>query len=218
MFKHSLRKLEEEGQICNNSTTNKETFVIIQGTEKLNVDTPSQTEEEFIVHEKDSGKAVYENDIVILLKEQIKFLKTELNNKQRIIEMLLNKNETPFSKSNNTVNYSPATNNNNNLKTKTKPINQTKQQDKDTIDKRNIAIIGDSMLSGLNAKGLIKNKTDKVKVYTHSGATTDDLIDHINPILRKDPDVIIVHGGTNDITNNVNTIENTEKLIQLVSI
>ena len=70
------------------------------------------------------------------------------------------------------------------------------------------------MVKGLNEKGL--SKVDNVRVYAHSGATTYDLLDHINPIVRKQPDEIILHGGTNDITKNVDTIANTEKLIQLV--
>ena len=32
------------------------------------------------------------------------------------------------------------------------------------------------------------------------------MIDYIKPIVRRKPDVLILHTGTNDLTNNVNTI------------
>jgi lysophospholipase L1-like esterase len=55
-----------------------------------------------------------------------------------------------------------------------------------------------------------------VKIKTHPGATTDDLIDHLNPVLRRKPDVIIIHGGTNDLTNDVDTAKNIERIIRNV--
>jgi len=54
-------------------------------------------------------------------------------------------------------------------------------------------------------------------VRNHPGATTEDLIDHIKPILRKNPDVIIVHGGTNDCTNNTDTIKNIVSINKLIT-
>ena len=90
------------------------------------------------------------------------------------------------------------------------------QSDTDISNKRNIAVIGDSMLNGLHANGLRKSKDDNVKVYAHSGATTDDLVDHLNPVIKKNPDIIILHGGTNDLTNNVDTVKNIASMIRLV--
>ena len=39
----------------------------------------------------------------------------------------------------------------------------------------------------------------------HPGATTIDICDYIKPELRQKPDVVIVHCGTNDIPNDINT-------------
>ena len=42
---------------------------------------------------------------------------------------------------------------------------------------------------------------------SHPGATTDDFIDYVRPTIRKKPNLIIIHSGTNDIQNNVNTLK-----------
>ena len=59
-------------------------------------------------------------------------------------------------------------------------------------------------------------QSDDVKIKTHSGATTEDIVDHIQPVLRKNPDLIIIHSGTNDLTNDVATIKHVERIIQMV--
>ena len=59
----------------------------------------------------------------------------------------------------------------------------------------------------------MKKLNHNVKVRNHPGATTEDIIDHIKPILRKKPDLLIVHSGTNDLNNEkVNTTECLENI------
>ena len=41
----------------------------------------------------------------------------------------------------------------------------------------------------------------------HPGTTTADIYDYIKPELRHKPDVIIIHCGTNDIENEINTLK-----------
>ena len=54
-----------------------------------------------------------------------------------------------------------------------------------------------------------------MQIKRHGGATTEDIKDHIKPVLRKKPDLIIVHAGTNDLTNDrVNTIDNWREIIE----
>ena len=48
----------------------------------------------------------------------------------------------------------------------------------------------------------------------HLGATTVDMIDYIKPELRHKPDIVILHCGTNDITNDVNTVKKIKKLVK----
>lgn len=45
----------------------------------------------------------------------------------------------------------------------------------------------------------MSNRANKVKVDPHSGAVVEDLKDYINPILRRKPDNIILHIGTNNL-------------------
>ena len=75
--------------------------------------------------------------------------------------------------------------------------------------KKDVIIIGDSMLNGIN-EGLSDDRF-KVKVKNHSGATTEDICDFIKPEACKKPDIITVHAGTNDTTNNTRSFENYKK-------
>ena len=45
----------------------------------------------------------------------------------------------------------------------------------------------------------------------YPAASSVDLIDYLKPSLRKAPDEIIIHAGTNDITSNVNYLFNVKK-------
>ena len=56
-------------------------------------------------------------------------------------------------------------------------------------------IAGDSIIQ--NIRGSRLSKTNKVIVKPFPGATTEDMEDFIKPILRKDPENIIIHVGIN---------------------
>ena len=81
---------------------------------------------------------------------------------------------------------------------------------KSTVKKQAV-IIGDSILNGVNERG-IKSKHFSVSIQPYSGANSNDIVDYIKPIIRKSPDDIIIHMGTNDLKKNINTIENLEKI------
>ena len=55
-----------------------------------------------------------------------------------------------------------------------------------------------------------------VKISTQSGATTEDMLNHIKPVVRKKPDTVIIHTGTNDLTNGLKTINEVKKLVQYI--
>ena len=55
-----------------------------------------------------------------------------------------------------------------------------------------------------------------MEVTSHPGVTTDDLIDFVRPIIWKKPNLIIIHTGTNDIQNNVNTLQKIRKVISSI--
>ena len=71
------------------------------------------------------------------------------------------------------------------------------------------------MLNGINEEGLSDDRF-KVNVKNHLGATTEDICDFIKPEVRKKPDIIIVHAGTNDITNNTKSLENYKKITDTI--
>ena len=52
-----------------------------------------------------------------------------------------------------------------------------------------------------NIHGWSLSKTNKVVVKPFPGATTGDMEDYIKPILRKDPENIIIHVGTSDVNS-----------------
>ena len=70
------------------------------------------------------------------------------------------------------------------------------------------------MLKNLTGSGLSKDHT--VRIRPHPGATTVDMIDCIKPELRHKPDIVILHCGANDITNDVNTVKKIKKLVKAI--
>ena len=58
-------------------------------------------------------------------------------------------------------------------------------------------IVGDSILTGIDEKRLLRNN-QVVKVRDFRDATIDDLKHHLVPLLKKKPEHIILHNGTND--------------------
>ena len=63
--------------------------------------------------------------------------------------------------------------------------------------KNTTLIVGDSMISGID-ETMISRKGRIVKVRPFSGATIEDMYDYLKPMLRKCPDNIILHVGTNN--------------------
>lgn len=50
----------------------------------------------------------------------------------------------------------------------------------------------------------------------HPGSNTVDILDHLKPTLRRKPELVIIHSGTNDITDNKDTILFPDRAIELV--
>ena len=77
---------------------------------------------------------------------------------------------------------------------------------------KKVFIVGDSMIKNITGTGISRSNT--VKMRPHPGATTVDICDYIKPELRHKPDVIIIHCGTNDIENEINTVKKIKKLVK----
>ena len=61
-----------------------------------------------------------------------------------------------------------------------------------------VEILSDSMLNGVQEKGLNKNADINIKIRKYPGASSTNILDHIRPSLRKELDRIIIHAGTKD--------------------
>jgi lysophospholipase L1-like esterase len=64
--------------------------------------------------------------------------------------------------------------------------------------KRKTVIVGDSIVKGLQQHKLARAAKQDVTVKCFPGSTVGDMSDYVKPILRRKPDNIILHVGTND--------------------
>ena len=77
--------------------------------------------------------------------------------------------------------------------------NRSNQQNKDiTNTKKKICIIGDSLLGGINSRGVSRKHTVTCKPW--GGATTEDAVKLTEIALSREVDCVIYHFGTNDTT------------------
>ena len=74
-----------------------------------------------------------------------------------------------------------------------------------------VVITGGSMLNNINSRGLSKSK--EVDVLNFPGATSSDVLTKIDDVLNKKPASLIVHVGTNDLTNDINLLSNVKKIV-----
>ena len=68
--------------------------------------------------------------------------------------------------------------------------------------KHRSVIIDDSIVKGLDQHKLSRSTKQNVGVRCFQGATIQDMRDYLKPILRRNPDSITLHGGTNDTNHN----------------
>ena len=71
------------------------------------------------------------------------------------------------------------------------------------------------MIKNITGTGISRSNTVKMRPYP--GATTVDICDYIKLELRHKPDVIIIHCGTNDIENEINTVKKIKKLVKEIN-
>lgn len=106
---------------------------------------------------------------------------------------------------------SPAVNESYQSPTLEKPKGQSREKSMRTKPKHNqqnngsnstegpIAILGDSMIKMLNPSRLRRSIGRKTIVKTFPGASVTDMKHYVKPTLEKNPELIVLHVGTNDI-------------------
>ena len=66
----------------------------------------------------------------------------------------------------------------------------------------------------MNGREILRSSS--VKIRSHPGATTKDLIDYVRQTARKKPKMMVIHSGTNDLTYKVNTLQKIRKVINAI--
>ena len=74
-----------------------------------------------------------------------------------------------------------------------------------------VVIIDDSVLNNINSCGL--SKSNEVDVSSFPGATSAYVLIKIDDVLNKKPASLIVHVGTNNLTNDINMLSNVKKIV-----
>ena len=149
-----------------------------------------------------------------LLKNRISELEKQLADKNAIIEFLsaqIISKPPDKTRKDSSDNYRHRSNDNDRLVT-----NGNNQDDasneKSSNDGRSkeVIVTGDSMLNNVNSRGLLKSK----KVINFPGATSTDIVENIDKILEnQQPISLIVHVGTNDLTNDVNLLNIVKNIV-----
>ena len=73
-------------------------------------------------------------------------------------------------------------------------------------NEKKIVSIGDSIMNGISEEGLSVNY--KVKIVNFPGSTWEKILEKLDDIIKEIPDDLMVHVGTNDITNKVSLLAN----------
>ena len=140
--------------------------------------------------------------VVDLLKDRIVSLENELKQKDTVIKFLTKKLvENNYQLVSKGINANISLIQSNDSEESGNDCNMIKNSCNGTNEqfkKRNITIVGDSLLNCIHEKGLSKNQS--VKVNNIPGGTIDAILDKLDYFLKNKPDGLIVHAGTNDIT------------------
>ena len=78
--------------------------------------------------------------------------------------------------------------------------------------RKEVVIIGDSVLNNIKSRGLSKLK--KVEVLNFLGAISNDIVGKIDDVLNQKPESLIFHVGTNDLANEINLLNSIKKCHQ----
>ena len=87
-------------------------------------------------------------------------------------------------------------------------------QTESSSKKKKILLAGD-LVNVISEKGFSVNH--KVKIVNFSGGASEKILEKLDGIIKEKPDELIVHVGTNDITNNANLLSNVKKIFNKVS-
>ena len=166
------------------------------------------------------------NDVFIKsLNEEIAFLRKELQSKDEIIKKMLDerqiKTKVTFNKDNcdafavdnSKLFYADKNNNVQNDDSEYTEVSRKKA----ARNKRSVTVIGDSIIKGIEAHKMKRcmNHNERIYVKSFSGAVIDDLRDYAKPSQRYDPDLFILHGGSNELRSVKTPEEISDEVVKL---
>ena len=79
--------------------------------------------------------------------------------------------------------------------------NRDRKLNDDKRDKPLVIVAGDSMLRDIH--GWMMSRSNKVKVHSFSSANTSDMTHFLQPLMKKKPDHVLIHIGTNDLCDTI---------------
>ena len=176
--------------------------------------------EDAIIASKNASRESMDNSpgfVVNVLKDRISCLESELKSKGTIIEFLTKQLLSSSQKSQmeiNNNNLEETFSSNKSIINNESSDESSFKKDKTKEQKKRVVITGDSMLNGIHEKGLSKNHT--VKINNFSGGTSETVLENIDETLKSKPDCLIVHVGTNDLTNGINLLNQAKKIVKQV--
>ena len=176
--------------------------------------------EDAIIESKDASRESMDNSpglVVNILKDRISCLESELKSKDTIIEFLTKQLLSSSQKSQmeiNNNNLEETFSSNKSIINNESSDESSFKKDKTKEQKKRVVITGDSMLNGIHEKGLSKNHT--VKINNFPGGTSETVLENIDETLKSKPDCLIVHVGTNDLTNGINLLNQAKKIVKQV--
>ena len=140
-----------------------------------------------------SNNLIHINQTIESQKKDIEFLRSQLVNKDKTIQLLIS--EKTCVQKNNNISQVTASGNTIMCDTKNDFINPNGKKVKETSSNRSVLIIGDSMIREISSdkvrKGLGTNK--KIYVKSFPGASTSDMYHYTKPAKEYENDMIILH-------------------------
>lgn len=81
--------------------------------------------------------------------------------------------------------------------------------------RKEVFIAGDCILKNLQERKI--SRSAKVKVSSFPGCTIMDMRDHIKPVLRRNPNAIVMHVGTNSLRSSASVHNCAEEIVNLAT-
>ena len=135
------------------------------------------------------------------MKRNIKLPKESCSNKQKLLEVVLEHNSVLIKeKSKHVVN----------------PNDKQVSLNKSTCDSQNHMGLDKSNGKKPEHTKTINNVRNTVKARPNPGASTHDLMDYVKPAMRKKPKALVIHTGTNEIQQEINTMKMVKKLVKVI--